>query len=242
MSKEEEQIYVPRFEYESPGYYFGSKRVYNAQLANKFAGLKDMGGKIFNKELYRNEVWVDFGKLDGNQIIAIDDAFVTYKPDVNSEDDIVCVWDKPAVHQADWWELNAGKKPDLIEFTSQFALWGTVPKAPNEEKSNAVAKTFETIQNIFQEEEKYTANRFFNLKFKRSDLINFKTGILFKTRPNVFDLLIMNHYYDFIIWHFINTNNENASVGAGLTSLETYLKGVKQNRNKYLENQYGKQL
>jgi hypothetical protein len=52
----------------------------------------------------------------------------------------------------------------------------------------------------------------------------------------------MNNYYDFIIWHFINSTNENASVGAGLTSLETYLKDVKQNRNKYLESQYAKQL
>lgn len=238
MSKEAEQIYIPRFEDAGPYYNFSSKHVHNTQVANRITGGTKYNGEIVRvKDLYHNELWVDFGKLDGNQIIAIDDAFITHKHD----DNFVRVWDKPAVRQADWWGLNGGRTPDLIEFTSKLTLWNTVPKAPSEEKTPVAAKTFEMIQNVLQEEEKYTANRFFNLD-GFNGILKFKTGVVFKTRPNVFDLLAMNGRYDFIMWFFINGDLEGMTMGKGLKWLEAYLKDVKQNRNKYLESQYAKQL
>ena len=239
MANEKEKIYIPRFESTPKHYLFGGNCVYNLNSANTVIGTNERtGNQIRNKDLYRDKLWVDFDELNDKKIIAIDDAFVTYKPGDSS----VRVWDKLRVTQADWWNLNDGRKC-LNYFDSRLILWNAVPKDAQEPKTPVEAKTFEMIQDILQEDEKYTANRFFNVNGIYGDFNStFKTGVVFKTKPNVFDLLVMNKRYDFQMSFFIYGSIEGFCGGKGLKWLKTYLKDVKENRNNYLKSQYSNQL
>lgn len=248
MTEEKEQIYVPRFE-DTPQYYtFGGRTVKNTVVANNIVaeqwgtdlcGKKVLAKSVSNRDLYRNDVWVNFDELNGKEIYAVDDAFIAYKPN-----GIGCgVWDKPMMRQSDWWKLNGDDKK-LIEFKRDMTLWDYVPKKVDEEKSNVEATVFYMIQNILEEEEPYTQNRFVKYEPMKSNpkIQSFKTGVIFKTRPGVFDLLVMNGRYDFLMWYFINGSYEGMAKGKGLKWLNSYLQNVKEKRNAYMKSQYANHL
>lgn len=249
MTEEKEQIYVPRFEYTGYNYTFGGKTVKDSVTApwaeaerwgiDLVAGKKVLLNRVSNKELYCNDVWVNFKDLHGKEIYPFDDAFIAYQPNGGC----CSVWDKPAMTQADWWKLNGDDKK-LIEFNPVSYLWNYVPKKADKEKSKVESKAFDMIQNTLNEENQYTQNRFVSYMplLPRRDLQSFKTGVIFKTRPGVFNLLVMNGRYDFLMWYFINGSYEGMAKGKGLKWLNSYLQNVKEKRNAYMKSQYANHL
>lgn len=246
MTEKTEQFYVPRFEYTGYNYTFGGETVRDSVTAtwaeaerrgiDLVSGNKVLLNRVSNRELYCNDVWVNFDDLHGKEIYPFDDAFIAYKPN-----GIGCyVWDKPMITQADWWGLNGGKKK-LIEFKPVFSLYNAVPKKADEEKSKAESKAFDMIQNTLNEEERYTQNRFF--KFNPiTEIATFKTAVVFKTKPGYFDVLLMNGRYEFLLWYFILGSFEGERRARGLKWLQAYLQDVKTNRNAYMKSQYANHL
>lgn len=236
-----EYVYVPRFEETTYHYVFGDRNVNNIAAARQVYYTDVNGKKISYAELHPLEIYADFNELIGKEIYPIDDAFICYEPGKNYSK----IFDKKRMTQASWWGLkNAptflNTRP--IQFEESVTMYG-IPKKSNEEKSKVEASAFDMIQNIFNEEEPYTQNRFLKMSNDdRPDLASFKTGVVFKTRPWVFDLLVMNERYDFIMWCFINNSLEGMCKGKGLKWLQAYLQNVKTKRNEYMKSQYFHQL
>ena len=246
MAEEKEQIYVPRFKSTSQYYTFGGRTVKNLAAAKQlYYQDENSGNKISYIDLHPYELYVDFNELDGKEIYPVDDAFIAYKPNGIGCD----VWDKPMMRQSDWWKLNGGKE-QLIKFERDMTLWDYVPKKADEEKANVEATAFYMIQNILEEEAPYTQNRFVRYEpIKNNPKIqSFKTGVVFKTGPHVFDLLVMNGRYEFIMWYFIHgglegfTSSKAWTKARGLKWLNSYLQDVKTKRNAYMKSQYANHL
>ena len=238
MAEKTEQIYVPRFE-NTPMYYKFGGRIVKNTVASKQKLYQDIEGgkKLSYLELHPYELYVDFSEL--HETYSIDDCFIEYQPNA-----VFCqVWDKPMMTQSDWWKLNETEKK-LIEFKPALTLWDYVPKKADKEKSNIEAKVFDMIQNTLNEEDKFVQNRFVSYQpmLPNRKLQSYKTGVVFKTRPGVFDLLVMNGRYDFIMWYFINGSYEGVTKGKGLNWLNAYLQNVKEKRNAYIKSQYSNSL
>ncbi len=241
QANKQEYIYVPRFKDTKDYYVFGGRNVNNIVAARQMFYTDVNGKKKSYAELRPLEIYADFNDLIGKEIYSIDDAFICYEPGKNYSK----VFDKRRMTQANWWGLQNETNfldPKLIQFEDCVTMYG-VPKKSNEEKSQVEAKAFDMIQNILNEEEPYTQNRFLNMSNDgRSDLASFKTGVVFKIQPWVFDLLVMNGRYDFKTWYFINSECEGTRYGKGLKWLNAYLQDVKTKRNAYMKSQYFHQL